>query len=179
LTGRKFIVYIAVSADGYIARSDGSVDFLDRPRPAGNYGMNAFLRSVDSILWGRKTWDLARMMGSANMGSPDPFGWKLRNCVFSRRAAASGEFTHEAPGDFAKRERGEPGRNFWIMGGGELIASFLEAGAIDEFIIHTIPVMIGEGIPLLRAKSASIALELLTARRFPDGVIRSHYRVTR
>jgi dihydrofolate reductase len=171
---RKFIVYIAVSADGYIARSDGSVDFLDRPRPAGNYGMKAFLRSVDTILWGRKAWDLTLMTGS-----PRSFGSKLRNHVFSRRSIASPEFVHESPSEFAKRERGEPGKNLWIMGGGELIASFLEAGAIDEFIIHTIPVMIGEGIPLLHSKSASIPLELLAARRFPDGVIRSHYRVTR
>jgi dihydrofolate reductase len=171
---RKFIVYIAVSADGYIARSDGSVDFLDRPRPAGNYGMKAFLRSVDTILWGRKTWDLSIMMGS-----PNAFGVDLRNYVFSRQPGTSPEFVCESPADFAKRERGEPGKNLWIMGGGELIASFLEAGAIDEFIIHTIPVMIGEGIPLMRTSPASVRLELLTAKRFPDGVIRSHYRVTK
>jgi riboflavin biosynthesis pyrimidine reductase len=63
------------------------------------------------------------------------------------------------------------------MGGSGLIASFLEAKAIDEFIVHTIPVMIGEGIPLIRSAPASIPLTLLTARKFPDGVIRSHYRV--
>jgi hypothetical protein len=55
----------------------------------------------------------------------------------------------------------------------------LEADAIDEFIIHTVPAMIGEGIPLLRMKPSSIALELIAARRFPDGVIRSHYRIAR
>jgi riboflavin biosynthesis pyrimidine reductase len=65
------------------------------------------------------------------------------------------------------------------MGGGELIGSFLDAGAIDEFMIHTVPVMIGEGMPLLRAKPASVELELLAARRYPDGAIRSHYRVAR
>ena len=52
---RKVIVYIAVSADGLIARSDGSVEWLDRPRPKGNYGMGAFYKSVDTILWGRKS----------------------------------------------------------------------------------------------------------------------------
>ena len=169
---RKFIVYIAVSADGYIARSDGSVDFLDRPRPAGNYGMPAFLRSIDSILWGRKTWDQSVMMGL-----PNPFGPHVRNYVFSRSSGSSPEFASQSPADFARRERGEPGKNLWIMGGSGLIASFLEAKAIDEFIVHTIPVMIGEGIPLIRSAPASIPLTLLTARKFPDGVIRSHYRV--
>ena len=56
---RKIIAYIATSADGYIARLDGSVDWLDRPRTAGDYGIGAFYRSIDTILWGRKTYDMA------------------------------------------------------------------------------------------------------------------------
>jgi dihydrofolate reductase len=56
---RKIIVSIATSADGFIARADGSVDWLDRPRPKGNYGMGTFCRSIDTILWGRKTFDMA------------------------------------------------------------------------------------------------------------------------
>lgn len=47
---RKIIVYIAASADGFIAQPDGSVDWLDRPRPKGNYGMGAFYKSIDTIL---------------------------------------------------------------------------------------------------------------------------------
>jgi hypothetical protein len=56
---RKIVVYIATSTDGFIARSDGSVDWLDRPRPKGHYGMRAFYKSIDTILWGRKTYDMA------------------------------------------------------------------------------------------------------------------------
>ena len=52
---RKIIVYIATSADGYIARADGNVDWLNRPRTAGDYGMGEFYKSIDTILWGRKT----------------------------------------------------------------------------------------------------------------------------
>ncbi len=55
-TPRKIIVHIATSADGYIARPDGDVAWLDRPRPKGNYGMPAFFKSMDTILWGRKTY---------------------------------------------------------------------------------------------------------------------------
>jgi dihydrofolate reductase len=169
---RKFVVYVAVSADGYIARSDGSYDFLNRAASPGGYGMKAFLRSIDSILWGRKTWEQALMTGPAN-----PFGPKIRNYVFSRGAAKGPEYVSESPAEFARRERGEPGKNLWIMGGGELIAALLEAKAVDEFILHTVPVMIGEGIPLLRTGPSTIGLTLLSARRYPDGVIRSHYRV--
>jgi dihydrofolate reductase len=56
---RKIMVYIAVSADGFIARTDGSVDWLDRPRPKGNYRMGVFYKFIDTILWGRKTCDMA------------------------------------------------------------------------------------------------------------------------
>ncbi len=60
---RKIIVYIAASVDGYIARPDESVDWLNRPMPKGGYGMTAFARSIDTILWGRKTYDFAAEMG--------------------------------------------------------------------------------------------------------------------
>src|SRR5690242_17939256 len=53
---RKIVVSVATSADGYIARADGGVDWLDRPRTAGDYGMGEFFRSIDTILWGRKTY---------------------------------------------------------------------------------------------------------------------------
>jgi len=54
---RKIVVYIATSADGFIARPDGSIDWLHRPRTAGDYGMGAFRESIDSILLGRKTYE--------------------------------------------------------------------------------------------------------------------------
>ena len=56
---RKIIVSMASSTDGYIARPDGSVDWLDRPSPKGHYGMEAFYKSIDTILWGRKTYEVA------------------------------------------------------------------------------------------------------------------------
>ena len=67
---RKIIVYIATSADGYIARSDGGIDWLDRPRPKGNYGMGEFFSSIDTILWGRKTYDEALDRGGIGMSGP-------------------------------------------------------------------------------------------------------------
>jgi dihydrofolate reductase len=68
LRKRKIIVYIATSADGFIARADGSVDWLNRPSPKGNYGMGAFYKSIDTILWGRKTCNMA--LDSQKKGGP-------------------------------------------------------------------------------------------------------------
>ena len=64
-----------------------------------------------------------------------------------------------------------------MMGGGEIIASFLDEGEIDEFIIHIIPTFIGEGIPLIAPRHRLIELELRSSRRFSDGIVRLHYDV--
>jgi dihydrofolate reductase len=66
-----------------------------------------------------------------------------------------------------------------MMGGGEIIASFLDQGEIDEFRIHVIPILIGEGIPLIQPRHRSIRLKLLSTKSFPDGVVLLHYRTTR
>ena len=66
-----------------------------------------------------------------------------------------------------------------MMGGGEIIASFLDEDEIDGFIIHVIPVLIGEGIPLIQPRHLSIPLKLLSSKAFPDGVVELNYRVKR
>lgn len=176
---RKFVVFIATSADGYIARLDGDVGWLDRPRPPGNYGMDSFFRSIDTILWGRKTYDKGIEMG----GSVGSFGAKVKNYVFSRRpprfSAHDVEFLNEPVAAFANRLRATLGKDIWLMGGGGLIGSFLDADQVDEFIINIVPVFIGEGIPLIQARPRSVPLFLRSSQRYPDGVLRLHYSVIR
>ena len=183
---RRIIVYIATSADGYIARPDGSVDWLNRPRTGrgvdsstGDYGMGAFFKSIDTILWGRKTYDLALKMGSGSGG----FGPKVMNYVFTHRPPESStknvEFVSAPIRDFARRLRAKPGKDIWMMGGAGIIASFLDEGQIDEFIIHVIPTFIGEGIPLVQPRHRTVPLKLRSVRRFSDGVVRLHYAVMR
>ncbi len=176
---RKIVVSIATSADGYIARPDGGIEWLDRPRPPGFYGMDKFVASIDTILWGRKTYDEALGRGWED----GQFGANVRNYVFTRRPPPKPtkgvEFVREPVADFARRLRATPGKDIWMMGGAGLIASFLDAGEIDEFIIHVIPTFIGEGIPLVAPRHRTLPLTLRSARRFPDGVVRLHYAVER
>ena len=179
---RKIIVYIASSADGYIARADGTVDWLNRPRTAGDYGMSAFYRSIDTILWGRKTLDIA--LGFQKKGlKGSSFDASVKNYVFSRKSPRKPvpgvEFVNEPINDFARRLRNTPGKGIWMMGGAGIIGSFLDANEIDEFIIHVIPTMIGEGIPLVQPKQRTVSLSLKAVERFKDGVIRLHYEVLR
>jgi dihydrofolate reductase len=188
---RKIIVYIATSADGYIARPDGDVEWLNRRPRTVDYGMTEFYPTIDTILWGRKTYDWVlayyRKKGKKSKrknGTKDAmFDTKLANYVFSRkppkRAAPGVEFVSEPVKAFAQRLRATPGKHIWMMGGGGLIASFLDAGEIDEFDIQVIPTLIGEGIPLMAPRHRDVPLRLRSARKYPDGVVRLRYEVVK
>jgi dihydrofolate reductase len=176
---RKIVVSVAMSTDGFIARRDGDVAWLDRPGPKRDYGMTEFFKTIDTILWGRKTYDKGIEMG---MKSAD-FGQQTKNYLFSHHPQKSllpgFAWTSEPVKTFAQRLRAQPGKDIWMMGGGGLIASFLDEGEIDEFRLHVIPILIGEGIPLIQARHRSIPLKLLSSKAFPDGVVELNYRVKR
>ncbi len=173
---RKVVVYVATSADGYIARPDGDVSWLDRKRPKGNYGMAAFFKSVDTVLMGRETYEFARRFGQE--GHPGK-----KNYVFSRRRrrghAPGVEFVREPVRDFARKLREARGKDVWLLGGASLAASFLDAGQLDELVVHVVPVLIGEGIPLFAPRRRRLPLALLSTRAYPDGVVRLHYTALR
>jgi dihydrofolate reductase len=178
---RKIIVEMAVSADGFIARLDGSVDWLDRPEPKGGYGMGEFYKSIDTILWGRKTYDMARSFQEKGVPG-SAFDISRKNYVFTHTLSGSAappgiEFVHESVPAFAARLHGMPGKNIWMMGGAGIIGSFLDAGEIDEFSLTVIPTFIGEGIPFMTPRHRTVPLKLIESKPFSDGVVKLHYAV--
>ena len=182
MTKRKIIVSCATSADGFIARRDGSVDWLDRPRPKGDYGMGEFFKSIDTIIMGRKTYDFAA--GYSKKGGSGLFGSGLyyvftHNPPKSKLKNENIEFVNEPIKPFASKLRKTKGKDIWMMGGGEIIASFLDAGELDEFIVHVIPVFIGEGIPLIAPRKRTVQLSLVSTHAYEDGVVRMQYQVKR
>ncbi len=137
--------------------------------------MNAFMKSIDTKVLGRRTYEVSLRMGAK-------FDSKNRTIVFSRHSppadAPSGvEFVNEAIGPFVSRLREQPGKDIWLMGRGEIIASFLDEQAIDELVISVAPVFIGEGIPLIAPRHCHVLLDLLSVERFDDGLVQLHYRV--
>jgi len=180
---RKIIVYIATSADGYIARPDGDVEWLNRRPHTVDYGMREFYPTIDTILWGRKTYDWLLDYYKKMGKKKGLFDTKLTNYVFSRkppkRPAPGVKFVTEPVKPFAQRLRATRGKHIWMMGGAGLIASFLDAGEIDEFDIHMIPVFIGEGIPLVAPRHRDVLLRLQSSKKYPDGVVRLRYEVAR
>lgn len=178
---RKIIASMATSADGFIARPDESVEWLDRPRPKDNDGMGAFYQSIDTILWGRKTCDMALRFQQKGV-SGSAFDRDMKNYVFTRAsplpsAPAGVEFVNQPAKDFAAALRTKPGKDIWIMGGAGIVASFLDEGEIDEFIISVVPVFIGEGIPLIAPRHRTVPLKLIASKAFPDGVVKLHYTI--
>src|SRR5215469_10223737 len=109
------------------------------------------------------------------------FDKKVANYIFSRKPpknpAPGTEFVCGPVKTFARRLSAQPGKHIWMMGGGGIIASFLDAGEIDEFDIHVMPVLIGKGIPLIAPRHRDIPLRLSLARKYADGVVRLRYEI--
>jgi dihydrofolate reductase len=173
---RRIIAYLAISADGFIARTDGDVGWLEREDPADRYGMPAFLRSIDTIVIGRVTWEVGQKLGGALVDGK-------RNIILSRtlpfHAAPGATIENVEVADLARRLRSEKGKNVWVMGGAQIFGAFLDAGELDDIILHVIPVLIGEGIPLLNPARRQTELKLKSSRRFANGVVRLHYQIDR
>jgi dihydrofolate reductase len=148
-----------------------------------DYGFSEFYSTIDTVLWGRKTYDWLLNYYKKKGKKKGMFDRKVANYVFSRkprkRAAPGVTFITETVKAFAKRLRARPGKHIWIMGGGELIASFLDVGEIDAFDIHIIPVFIGEGIPLVAPRRRDVPLRLRSVKKYADGSVRLRYEIAR
>src|ERR1700680_4171340 len=110
---RKVVLGLGISLDGYIARPDGSVDFLFMPK---DYSMAPFFATVDTAIMGRKTYDVALKLGGGSLG-----GSTMATYVMSR-SLPPGErdgahFVNESPTALIRRLRKTPGKNIWMMGG--------------------------------------------------------------
>lgn len=153
----QFRAYMAVSVDGYIARADGSVDWLHDYDPV-EFGYNDFYAGLGHIVMGRASYEQARAL------SPDwPYADKPCTVVTSQALPdmPSGVRTHSA--DFAALahdlRRTTPSGDIWLFGGAQLWAGFLAAGAVDRFELYVIPILLGQGMPLLpAAQDARLAL---------------------
>jgi len=144
---RKVILGAAITLDGYIARLDGSVDYLVMTKDASAL-MARFFATIDTIVMGRKTLEAAVAMTGTAYKSPGG----IPIYVFSR-SQPPGErdgviFTNQTPSAWLRRIRMRRGKHIYHMGGGELARSFLEADLIDELFLGIVPILLGDGLPL-------------------------------
>ena len=166
---RKVILGLGISLDGYIARLDGSVDFLFMPK---DYSMGPFFKTVDTCILGRKTYDDGLKMGGSFDGS-------MKTYVFSKTEPPGDRnnvtFTSDSPSAIVAEIRKKPGKHIWLMGGGILIRDFLKEDLVDELYIGVVPTLIGEGLPLFPAGFPQREFDLIENKTFSQGLIALRY----
>lgn len=169
---RRVLYRVAVSVDGYIAGPHGEVDWIAQD-PAVDFAK--VYESVDTVLLGRRTYELTRQPGAP----PWPQGWQIY--VFSRTLAPEEHpgvtvVTVEA-GPRVAALRAAPGGDIWLFGGGSLFRSLLGAKQVDLVEVLLVPVLLGGGIPLLERGAPLTRLALEQMERYPSGLLRLRYRV--
>ena len=168
------ILYIASSLDGYIARADGSIDWLSFVEsPETDYGYAEFYAGVDAIAMGSRTYE--QVLSFDEWPYPDK-----QTFVFTHRPLAQiaedVTFTDEDPNEFVAGLDAAGIRTLWLAGGGDLVASFMQQRLIDEYIISIVPIVLGDGIPLFKGPLPEHRFQLLESTDYLSGLVQLHYR---
>ena len=171
---RKIILQLAVSLDGYIEGPNGEYDwcFTDQ-----DYGMAEFLKRVDAMFIGRKSYELTQAMGEAAMA---PFS-KMTTYVFSTTLAEVKTGAILIKGDIeaaVRHIKNEPGKDIWLFGGASLTASLLKHGLIDEINLAVHPLILGAGKPLFSNIQSRVPLTLINTKTYSSGLVSLTYSLT-
>lgn len=159
----EIILQVALSLDGYIARKDGSVDFLEEPNQEFQSTFLDFLKRIDTIIMGRKTYEMMLKFGEIPFKDKTIFVLtnsklpKLYNHVI---------FSHE---DIKKLINTIDG-NIWLFGGADVIKQFLDKNLVDELQLFIVPKIIGEGIPLFSSKKEINGYRLVKHEKYGNSL---------
>ena len=166
---RKIILFIASSLDGYIAREDGTIDWLPENTVSG---YDDFIKSIDTVIMGKKTYDQVLTFGDYPYKDKKSYVF-TRNNEYSKDENT--EFVHDAD-KLVKDILSDSGTNIWLIGGAEIISTFVNLGFVDEIIISIIPVVLGKGIPLFKNIEKEIKLELIKTTDY-DALVELRYKI--
>src|SRR5437667_5926162 len=137
--------------------------------------MAPFFATVDTAIMGRKTLDVALQMGGGSFS-----GSSMANYVFSHSKPAGERdglvYVNQSPALFVRQLRKQPGKDIWLMGGGELARDFLKADLVDELYLGVVPVLLGEGIPLFPSGFPQRNFSLIENKTFSRGLIALKYK---
>lgn len=162
-----------MSLDGYIARKDGSIDWLARVEHAGeDYGFQRFFDTVDTLAIGRNTWEVACGF--------DPWPYQGKRCVVLTHRPLDGHHGEErfaGPVRQLVESLATGGTRHVYVDGGQTVRQFLAAGLIDALTLSIIPIVLGEGIPLFGGELPEKGLVLDETRSWPNGLVQVRYRV--
>lgn len=180
--GARCSVFIAASLDGYIAREDGRIDWLERYNsllPAGeDCGYGAFMATIDALVMGRNTFEQVLSFPNWPYGDKPVVVLSRKPLAIPPALAATVSASRETPVALVERLSAQGLRRLYIDGG-LTIQGFLREGLVDELTITVIPLLLGAGRPLFGALPGEIRLELQSSRSYDCGFVQSRYRVLR
>lgn len=166
-------VFIGTSLDGFIAREDGSLDWL--PLGEGeDYGYQAFIDTVDVIVMGRRTYETVLAFDAWPYGQKPVVVLSRGRVALPTAPVASVEWMSGEPADIL-RELERRGAGHLYVDGGDTIQRFLAAGAIQRLIITRIPILLGRGIPLFGPVRGDVRLRHVRTQAFASGLVQSEY----
>jgi len=167
-------VFVGTSVDGFIARADGGLDFLDA---AGNeaHGYEEFMATVDALVMGRKTYELVLGFGQWFYGEKPVFVLSTRPIAPPPEGAIVEQMSGEPTEIVAELESRGIGHIY--VDGGVTIQQFLREGLIQRLIVSRVPVLIGKGIPLFGPLERDVVLRHVATRTFSSGLVQTEYEV--
>ena len=174
---RKVILQLAVSLDCFIEGPNGEFDWCFADDDS-DYGMTDFLKRIDAIFIGRKSYELALSMG----GSAPPGFPVLREYVFSNSLDKVDGDRIIVKGDLAEevtKIKSEPGKDIWLYGGASFTASLINLGLVDEMALAVHPIILGSGKPLFQHITQRIPLQLINTQTYPGGLVMMSYHFMR
>jgi dihydrofolate reductase len=171
----KVSVYIATSLDGFIARKNGDIDWLTGGESGEDYGYAEFIASVDTIVMGRNTYEKVLTFDSW------PYTKKVlvltsRDLIVLPELTGKVEILNLAPRELVREVEKRAARHIYLDGG-LTIQRFLSEHLVHELTITTLPILIGEGLPLFGPLDQDVKLELLMSQSFKNGFVQNKYRV--
>jgi dihydrofolate reductase len=166
-------VFVGVSVDGFMARTDGSLDFLP-PGGGEPHGYEEFIATVDAIVIGRKTFETVVAFPVWPYGGKRVVVLSSRPVVSPTANGGSVEHMSGPPAEVVARLE-ETGARHVYVDGGITIHQFLRAGLVHRLVITRVPVLIGEGVPLFGALPRDVPLVHVATRAYPSGLVQSEY----
>jgi dihydrofolate reductase len=168
-------VFVGVSVDGFMARLDGSHDFL--PEGGGEpHGYDEFIATVDTLVIGRKTFEAVRALGQWPYGDRRVVVLSSGPLDFSSVRGGRLERMSGPPGEIAARLEAQGARHAYVDGG-LTIQAFLRAGLVRRLVVTRVPVLVGTGIPLFGPLPGDLRLEHVATQAYASGLVKSEYRV--
>jgi dihydrofolate reductase len=182
----RVTIHMAASLDGFIARKDGRVDWLETADEfAGGDAMDpafveGFLKTIDCYVMGSRTYETALRFEAQGFGWA--YGGKPAFVLTTRKLPRTRDNVEFHSGDLARfvNERLRPSyRKIWIAGGGMVSAECLRLGLADELYYSILPVLIGDGIPFFGTLGTDVALHLAGVKAYQSGMVELRYEVRR